>query len=211
VINDHTDYAGIFESWWNHGLVSDATYRLLRASCGGLNDSIIHPSPACDAAQDVAAAEQEGIDMYSIYTPPCNQTSSSSATTKRSWKSWMGGSSYDPCTEIHSTVYYNRPDVQRALHANVTGSINYAWATCRFVRACVCGKVFLSSQSRHAAAAPYKRQKKGTQIMALACTIIFMIDVHRGFFCCPNTKIIDRLYMCTLFVQLCSYIHICSF
>lgn len=138
VINDHTDYAGMFESWWNHGLVSDATYRLLRASCGGLNDSIIHPSPACNAATDVATAEQGNIDMYSIYTPLCNQTSSSSAT-KRSWKSSsligrrhyhhvMGGS-YDPCTESHSTVYYNRPEVQRALHANVTG-INYPWATC---------------------------------------------------------------------------------
>jgi serine carboxypeptidase-like clade 2 len=44
----------------------------------------------------------------------------------------MRGSSYDPCTESHSRVYYNRPEVQRALHANVTG-INYTWVTCRFV------------------------------------------------------------------------------
>jgi serine carboxypeptidase-like clade 2 len=44
---------------------------------------------------------------------------------------WMRGS-YDPCTESHSTVYYNRPEVQRALHANVTG-INYTWVTCRFL------------------------------------------------------------------------------
>jgi len=41
---------------------------------------------------------------------------------------WMRGS-YDPCTERHSTVYYNRPEVQRALHASVTG-INYTWTTC---------------------------------------------------------------------------------
>uniref|UniRef100_A0A0E0HE28 Carboxypeptidase n=1 Tax=Oryza nivara TaxID=4536 RepID=A0A0E0HE28_ORYNI len=41
---------------------------------------------------------------------------------------WMTGS-YDPCTERYSTEYYNRPEVQRALHANVTG-INYTWATC---------------------------------------------------------------------------------
>ena len=46
---------------------------------------------------------------------------------------WMMGS-YDPCTERHSTVYYNRPEVQRALHASVTG-INYTWTTCRFVHA----------------------------------------------------------------------------
>jgi serine carboxypeptidase-like clade 2 len=47
------------------------------------------------------------------------------------FQAWMKGS-YDPCTESHSTVYYNRPDVQRARHANVTG-INYTWVTCRFV------------------------------------------------------------------------------
>ncbi|KAG2620288.1 hypothetical protein PVAP13_3NG166400 [Panicum virgatum] len=115
VTNDHTDYASMFESWWNHGLISDATYQLLRATC--LNDSLMHPSPAYNASQNAAAPEQGDIDVYSIYTPLCNQTSA-----------WMKGS-YDPCTESHSTVYYNRPDVQRARHANVTG-INYTWVTC---------------------------------------------------------------------------------
>ena len=43
----------------------------------------------------------------------------------------MDEGSYDPCTESYSTVYYNRPEVQKALHANVTG-INYPWVTCRF-------------------------------------------------------------------------------
>lgn len=43
----------------------------------------------------------------------------------------MTGGSYDPCTERYSTAYYNRPEVQKALHANVTG-INYAWAACRY-------------------------------------------------------------------------------
>jgi hypothetical protein len=41
--------------------------------------------------------------------------------------------SYDPCTDQYSTAYYNRPDVQKALHANVTGAINYTWMTCRSV------------------------------------------------------------------------------
>ncbi|CAN6328825.1 unnamed protein product [Urochloa humidicola] len=129
VTNDHTDYIGMFESWWNHGLISDATYQQLRASC--FNDSLMHPSPPCNASQNVASTEQGDIDMYSIYTPLCNQTSSSSPSKNRRplrRHPWMKGS-YDPCTESHSTVYYNRPEVQRALHANVTG-INYAWVTC---------------------------------------------------------------------------------
>jgi len=58
---------------------------------------------------------------------------------------WRMGGSYDPCTESHSTVYYNRPEVQRALHANLTG-INYPWATCRFVvSASMCGKLSVSA------------------------------------------------------------------
>ncbi|KAH8497262.1 hypothetical protein H0E87_019808 [Populus deltoides] len=36
---------------------------------------------------------------------------------------------YDPCTERYSKVYFNRPEVQKALHANVTG-IPYPWETC---------------------------------------------------------------------------------
>ncbi|KQK07419.1 serine carboxypeptidase 2 [Brachypodium distachyon] len=126
LIDDYHDYVGTFESWWNHGLISDDTYRLLKASC--LHDSFIHPSPACNAAQDTAATEQGNIDMYSLYTPVCNQTASVSRPRPRGRYPWMSGS-YDPCTERYSTVYYNRPEVQRALHANVTG-INYTWATC---------------------------------------------------------------------------------
>ncbi|KAL6624463.1 hypothetical protein ACP70R_031784 [Stipagrostis hirtigluma subsp. patula] len=130
VTDDYHDQVGTFESWWNHGLVSDATYRRLRAAC--VHGSIEHASPACDAALDAAMAEQGNIDPYSIYTPPCNRSSSPSRRSNPRPKGrypWMRGA-YDPCTERHSTAYYNRPEVQRALHANVTGGINYKWATC---------------------------------------------------------------------------------
>ncbi|KAG0517508.1 hypothetical protein BDA96_09G094900 [Sorghum bicolor] len=133
VTDDYHDQVGTFESWWNHGLISDATYRLLEATC--VHDEIEHASPPCNAAYDAATAEQGDIDPYSMYTPTCNQTSSSSSSSTprriRRLKGrypWMRAS-YDTCTERHSTVYYNRPEVQRALHANVTG-INYTWATC---------------------------------------------------------------------------------
>ncbi|CAN6347412.1 unnamed protein product [Urochloa humidicola] len=131
VTDDYHDQVGTFESWWNHGLISDATYRLLEAVC--LHDNIEHTSPPCDNAYVAATAEQGNIDPYSIYTPECNQSSSSSSTARQNRRikghyPWMRGS-YDPCTESHSTVYYNRPEVQRALHANVTG-LNYTWTTC---------------------------------------------------------------------------------
>uniref|UniRef100_A0A0D9ZWH6 Carboxypeptidase n=1 Tax=Oryza glumipatula TaxID=40148 RepID=A0A0D9ZWH6_9ORYZ len=131
VTDDYHDYIGTFEYWWNHGIISDGTYRLLNASC--VHDSGEHPAPACLAAFNVSTVEQGDIDMYSLYTPTCNETSTSSAAArqrrlKQGHYPWMTGS-YDPCTERYSTEYYNRPEVQRALHANVTG-INYTWATC---------------------------------------------------------------------------------
>jgi hypothetical protein len=39
--------------------------------------------------------------------------------------------SYDPCTENYAERYYNRLDVQKAMHANIT-RIPYKWTACRF-------------------------------------------------------------------------------
>ncbi|XP_051183442.1 serine carboxypeptidase 2 isoform X2 [Lolium perenne] len=126
LIDDYHDHRGKFQFWWNHGLVSDDTYRLLNDSC--LHDSTVHPSPACAAALNVYKGEHGNIDLYSIYTPTCNETAASRRQPNGRYP-WMTGS-YDPCTERYSTAYYNRLDVQRALHANVTGAINYTWAAC---------------------------------------------------------------------------------
>ncbi|GER43898.1 serine carboxypeptidase-like protein [Striga asiatica] len=38
-------------------------------------------------------------------------------------------SGYDPCAYSYTDVYFNRADVQRALHANVTG-LRYPWTSC---------------------------------------------------------------------------------
>ncbi|KAL4189151.1 hypothetical protein AMTRI_Chr08g205550 [Amborella trichopoda] len=125
VTDDYHDYVGTFEYWWTHGLISDGTYRVLRLACDF--GSAMHPSVECIKALDLANLEQGNIDPYSIYSPPCN----ASATLKnkpRGHYPWMSRA-YDPCTERHSKVYFNLPEVQKALHANVTG-IPYPWATC---------------------------------------------------------------------------------
>jgi hydroxymandelonitrile lyase/serine carboxypeptidase-like clade 2 len=38
---------------------------------------------------------------------------------------------YDPCTAWYSTSYLNMPEVQKAMHANVSGIIKYPWALCK--------------------------------------------------------------------------------
>lgn len=125
VTDDFHDYIGTFEYWWTHGLISDATYHTLNAYCD--LESAEHPSAECDKAIDNAYIEQGNIDFYSIYTPTCKSTISSRRNLKVHYP-WMS-MPYDPCTEEHSTVYFNRPEVQRALHANVT-AIPHPWETC---------------------------------------------------------------------------------
>ena len=39
---------------------------------------------------------------------------------------------YDPCTEDYAVKYFNREDVQMALHANVT-KLSYPYSPCRSI------------------------------------------------------------------------------
>lgn len=74
VIDDFHDYIGTFEYWWTHGLISDSTYKVLRAACDF--GSSQHPAIDCIRALSIAEREQGNIDPYSIYTRPCNSSSS---------------------------------------------------------------------------------------------------------------------------------------
>jgi hypothetical protein len=49
---------------------------------------------------------------------------------------WLGSyvmqiESFDPCTDNYVEAYLNDPDVQRALHANVT-RLDHPWSACRY-------------------------------------------------------------------------------
>ncbi|KAF4382234.1 hypothetical protein CsatB_009690 [Cannabis sativa] len=125
VTDDYHDYVGTFEYWWTHGLISDSTYRMLRRKCDF--GSSQHPSVECMNALVIAEREQGNIDPYSIFTSPCNSSEFLNRNLRGHYP-WMSRA-YDPCTERHSKVYFNIPEVQRALHANVTG-LSYPWKTC---------------------------------------------------------------------------------
>ncbi|XP_010547376.1 PREDICTED: serine carboxypeptidase-like 27 [Tarenaya hassleriana] len=125
VTDDYHDFVGTFEYWWSHGLISDSTYRKLRIACYSVPSQ--HPSLQCMEALRTAELEQGNIDPYSIFTRPCNNT----VTLKRFLMGrypWMSRA-YDPCTERYSNSYFNRPNVQKALHANVT-RLPYPWKAC---------------------------------------------------------------------------------
>ncbi|URE44534.1 hypothetical protein MUK42_13765 [Musa troglodytarum] len=107
-------------------MVSDGTYRSILSSC---NFSSTKTSRKCDRTISYAMNHEFGdIDQYSIYTPSC----ANAAKRRLRFKNTLlrrSSYGYDPCTENYAEKYYNRPDVQRAMHANTTG-IPYRWTAC---------------------------------------------------------------------------------
>lgn len=112
-------------------MISDRTYKSIMKHC---NFTAEKSSTKCDDAVSYAINHEfGGIDQYSIYTPSCSALTNNSARHIRFGNTLLHRqiSGYDPCTENYAEKYYNRPDVQKAMHANTTG-IPYEWTACRF-------------------------------------------------------------------------------
>uniref|UniRef100_A0A0D9VIP1 Carboxypeptidase n=1 Tax=Leersia perrieri TaxID=77586 RepID=A0A0D9VIP1_9ORYZ len=140
LMDDETDQTGMIDYAWDHAVISDRVYGDVKKYC---NFSMENVTDACDKALSEYFAVYRLIDMYSIYTPVCTEDGGSSAFGQRKvavhgaapkifskYHGWyMRPAGYDPCTSNHAEVYFNRADVQEALHANVT-KIGYNWTHC---------------------------------------------------------------------------------
>ncbi|KAL2896621.1 Serine carboxypeptidase-like 28 [Bienertia sinuspersici] len=129
LIDDYLDNEGSFDYWLNHGLISDSTYKALKDSC--LNESFLFPKGECNGALFKAYSEFGDINPYDIYGPVCSDFS---AIRQHYYNNnnplpytYKGN---DDCVVTYTTKYMNRPDVQKALHANITGSIPHPWKAC---------------------------------------------------------------------------------
>ncbi|KAJ4890713.1 Serine carboxypeptidase-like 22 [Raphanus sativus] len=120
-MDKNNDKLGTITYWWSHAMISDTTYNLILRNCNFTADIF---SKECNSSIYNAAADFGEIDQYSIYTPKC-------VRMKQMRKAVLARQTteYDPCTESYADIYYNRPDVQRAMHANQT-AIPYKWTAC---------------------------------------------------------------------------------
>lgn len=123
------DKLGTITYWWSHAMISDASYNSILNNC---NFTAERFSNECDSAIYNAAADFGDIDQYSIYTPKCVPQQQTNETTKfvQMHTTRRGLAEYDPCIEDYAEIYYNHPEVQRAMHANHT-AIPYRWTACR--------------------------------------------------------------------------------
>ncbi|KAJ3680274.1 hypothetical protein LUZ60_016552 [Juncus effusus] len=137
LMDDETDQTGMIEYAWDHAVISDELYYSIKINCNFSQETM---SAACNNSMNEYFAVYDIIDMYSLYTPTC--VTNSTVNTNRLRPHWIKGArsmlystlngrlaGYDPCVSGYSEVYFNRPDVQEALHANTT-HIGYNWTHC---------------------------------------------------------------------------------
>nr|XP_010907374.1 serine carboxypeptidase-like 34 [Elaeis guineensis] len=140
LLDFETDLKGMVDYAWGHAVISDEVYRNIIKSC---NFSAATFSQECNNAFLQYYAVYDIIDMYSLYTPLCESGYPNFTTSMMMAQSEENPTSisnfedlllkipagYDPCLETYATEYFNRQDVQEALHANVT-KLTRPWSLC---------------------------------------------------------------------------------
>ncbi|XXG61044.1 hypothetical protein AAC387_Pa04g2797 [Persea americana] len=127
IMNDVTDQKGMYDYIWTHALISDETHKGLMKHCAyGGSDEKDKPISKfkCSEFEDEIGKEAGDIDFYNIYAPICPEDSSNAST-----KTNKPNKGLDPCDEDYIYAYLNLPQVQEALHANITG-LPYPWNFC---------------------------------------------------------------------------------
>ncbi|KAM7472901.1 hypothetical protein LguiA_011084 [Lonicera macranthoides] len=128
--DDYYDQFGMFQFYWSAGMISDQTYKQLNLLCD--SESFVHSSEECDKIFEIAFEEFGNIDPYSIFTPPCTGNFTLPIRLLKRWhRVGYVSQKYDPCTEQHSTMYFNLPEVQKALHVHQRNAPS-KWETCSY-------------------------------------------------------------------------------
>lgn len=70
VINDWTDTKGMYDFFWTHALISDATADAIGRYCN-FSAAASTSSDKCDDAMSEADEALDDIDIYNIYAPNC--------------------------------------------------------------------------------------------------------------------------------------------
>ena len=131
VFDKYYDNIGVITYYWTHSMISDRSYQDILNKC---NFKEVNQSSVCYGAQSYAEGYELGfIDKYSIYTTPCVTSINDTWFPPRLRNTLLHPtvSGYDPCTRNYAEKYYNLPEVQKAMHANVTG-ILHNWIAYRF-------------------------------------------------------------------------------
>ncbi|VAH27161.1 unnamed protein product [Triticum turgidum subsp. durum] len=112
----------MYDFFWTHALISDETAEGIDKNCN-FTAAGAATSALCDDASDEAGESLRDIDIYNIYAPNCQSEKLVTPPIAPSIEN------FDPCTDYYVDAYLNRPDVQKAMHANVT-RLDHPWSAC---------------------------------------------------------------------------------
>ncbi|CAI9761189.1 unnamed protein product [Fraxinus pennsylvanica] len=126
----NTDFNSRAEFFWSHGLISDATYEQFTKVC---NYSQIRRqlqngnlTPVCSHVINQVSAELgKFVDTYDVTLDVCLSTASMQSEVRNHLKDKP---KIDVCVEDETTMYLNRNEVQKALHARLVGVDQ--WTAC---------------------------------------------------------------------------------
>ncbi|KAK4491372.1 hypothetical protein RD792_002111 [Penstemon davidsonii] len=116
-IDAEDEAKGLYDYIWTHALISDEVHEGIVKNCNFSFGATI--SQACEDYGTLADNAISHLYGYDIYAPLCSSNSSTPPLI----------SGFDPCSRNYVHEYLNTPQVQKALHANVTG-IPGPWNVC---------------------------------------------------------------------------------
>ncbi|KAL8103808.1 serine carboxypeptidase-like 31 [Apium graveolens] len=132
---DAEDWKGLLDYAWSHAVISDETHNTIRESCDFYSNNTWSNND-CSQAVDEVLKQYNEIDIYSLYTSVCIASSAASKdkllkvmykSTSKMMPRIIGG--YDPCLDDYAKSYYNKNDVQKALHVSEGRHIKN-WSIC---------------------------------------------------------------------------------
>ncbi|KAK2644147.1 hypothetical protein Ddye_019342 [Dipteronia dyeriana] len=118
------DWSGMVDYAWSHAVVSDETHEIITKNCD-FNSTDPWSNDACSDAVGEVLKQYKEIDIYSLYTSVCisnslnwndNPTQVMMKQSSKMMPRIMGG--FDPCLDDYAKTFYNRLDVQKALHVS---------------------------------------------------------------------------------------------
>ncbi|ERN03395.1 hypothetical protein AMTR_s00003p00256450 [Amborella trichopoda] len=132
--SDGHDWEGLVDYAWSHAVVSDETHQIIKDNCD-FHSNDTWSNERCNGGVDEVLKQYGEIDIYSLYTSRCIPNASHSqdrcmfsmSSSTKMLPRVLGG--YDPCLDDYATAFYNRADVQRALHVT-DGNHLRNWTIC---------------------------------------------------------------------------------
>ncbi|KAL6844875.1 hypothetical protein ACP4OV_025534 [Aristida adscensionis] len=108
---------GHLEFLWNHGVISDEEWANIKEQCSFAPSN--GPPNGIDVCGD-GFFDKGNIADYNIYAPVCIDAKNGTFYSN----AYLPG--YDPCMDIYTLLYFNKLEVQKAIHAR----INTRWSGC---------------------------------------------------------------------------------